>query len=150
MGYSPKGGKESDSTNDCTTRGWVRRRDYWGRKEAGEKGAGFGVEVLWEEAEGFPGLALPQPGSMTSQDLAGRAHRSHLGYSGSDKPEARVQLAGQGQEAAERLPRQGGGGSFPQTRPCRASQLVSVAWSGQHRAMALPAPALTGRYGHAV
>ena len=87
--------KSQTRPNDCTTRGWVRRR-ITGEGRRPERRDRFGVEVLWEEAEVSQAWPLPSQGSMTWQDLAAGPQVSS-GYSGSDKPEARVQLAGQGQ-----------------------------------------------------
>ena len=72
------------------------RRRITGEGRRPERRDRFGVEVLWEEAEVSQAWPLPSQGSMTWQDLAAGPQVSS-GYSGSDKPEARVQLAGQGQ-----------------------------------------------------
>ena len=66
MGYSPKGGKESDSTERLHKR-LGEEKDYWGRKEAREKGPVWGGGSLGG-GRGFPGLAPSQPGL---HDVAG-------------------------------------------------------------------------------
>lgn len=86
---------------------------------------------------GFIGLAPfpPELGNMVG--LGCRPHVSSH-FSGSDKPEARAQPAGQVQGGSERLREAEWreGGDFPQTRPVGSSQSFFVICPGQRKATA--------------